>query len=145
MANPVGTRKLVLEVEGTDFSDAVKTAIIKSRKADGGFGSFAEVRAGGPREYYLALTVKQDTDTATLFHFIWNNLGEEVDVEVWPHGDNPVTPGTPTTAYPKYSGTTIVSEPDGDLLGGEANESPRARWQTEVEWVFTAKPTKATA
>jgi len=142
MANPVGTRDLVLHVDGTDFSDSVKMATVKSRKADGGFGSFAEVRAGGPREYYLALTIRQDTDASTLHDYIWSQLGSEQDVEVWPHGYNG---GTATTAYPQYTGTVIISEPDGDVLGGEANESPRARWSSEVEWVFLVKPTKVTA
>lgn len=140
MSNPVGTRKLVLKVETVDFSDAVKVASVNSRKADGGFGSFAEARAGGPREYVLKLTMKQDTDAASLWDYVWAHFGEEVDVEVWPHGGT--TPGAST---PKYTGTCIVAEPDGELLGGEANESTSARFTTEVEWVFLAKPTKVVA
>lgn len=140
MSNPVGTRKLVLKVESTDMSDAVKFAAVTSKKADGGFGSFAEARAGGPRQYFLKLTLKQDTDTGSLHDFIWAHFGEEVDIEVWPHGGT--TSGAST---PKYTGTCIVGEPDGELLGGEANESTAARFQTEVEWQFTAKPTKVTS
>lgn len=140
MSNPVGTRKLVLKVEGTDFSDAVKVCVVTSRKADGGFGSFAEARAGGPREYVLKLTMKQDTAAATLHDYVWAHFGEEVDVEVWPHGGT-----VAAVATPKYTGTCVVAEPDGELLGGEANESTSARFTTEVEWVFLAKPTKVTA
>lgn len=140
MSNPVGTRKLVLKVDSTDFSDAVKVATITSRKADGGFGSFAEARAGGPREYVLKLTMKQDTDAASLHDYVWSHFGEEIDVEVWPHGGTVAGVSTP-----KYAGTVVIAEPDGDLLGGEANESTKARFQTEVEWVFLAKPTKVTS
>lgn len=140
MSNPVGTRKLVLKVDSTDFSDAVKVATVASRKADGGFGSFAEARAGGPREYYLKLTMKQDTDAASLHDYVWAHFGEEIDVEVWPQGGTVAAASTP-----KYTGTVVIAEPDGDLLGGEANESTSARFTTEVEWVFLAKPTKVTS
>ena len=45
----------------------------------------------------------------------------EVPVEVWPYG-RPGS-GTATTTQPKVTGTVTVREPDGELLGGEADKS----------------------
>jgi hypothetical protein len=60
---------------------------------------------------------------------------------VWPNGQDATTPTVPTTTYPKFSGTVTITEPDGDLVGGDADQSTTARFTTDVEWVFTAKPT----
>ena len=99
--------------------------------------TFADALAGGAREYKLALTLKQDTSTTSLWYYAWASAGTDVAVEVWPNGG-----GTPATATPpKIGGTVTVVEPDGDFLGGEANASSTAVFTTEVEWTFTAKPT----
>lgn len=138
----IGTRKLVLRVDSTDFTDSVSDVRIVAGEKDSDFMSFAEAAAGGAREYALAMTLKQATDTTSLWYYAWAEAGTDVDVEVWPNGYNS---GTATTTYPKISGTVTIVEPDGDFLGGEANRSNSARFVTEVEWVFTAKPTLAVA
>jgi hypothetical protein len=50
----------------------------------------------------------------------------------------------PTVAEPHFTGTVTISEPDGDYLGGDADPSTSARFVTEVEWIFTAKPVMVT-
>lgn len=132
----VGTRLLKLEVEGTDFSSSVSKVEITAGEKGSDFVSFSEAAAGGAREYKLALTLKQSTDSASLWYYIWAHAGEEVDVVVRPSGGT-----TAGTATPQFIGTCIVSEPDGTLLGGSADKSASARMTTEVEWEFTAKPT----
>jgi hypothetical protein len=138
MATPIGTRKLILKVAGTDFSDSVAAVTIVSGDKDSDFMSFAEALAGGSRDYTLKIKMKQDTAAASLWYYAWSQAGSDVAVEIWPNG------GTVASASaPKISGTVTVKEPNGDFLGGEANKSTTALFTTEVEWVFTAKPTLA--
>lgn len=136
----LGTRKLVLRVGGTAFTDSVSNVRITAGEKDTDFVSFADALAGGARDYKLAMTMKQDTASSSLWYFAWSQAGTDVAVEVWPNGYNS---GTATATYPKITGTVTITEPDGDFLGGEANASNTAVFTTEVEWVFTAKPTLA--
>ncbi len=135
----VGTRKLVLRVDSTDFTDSVKDVRIVAGDKDSDFMSFAEALAGGARQYALALSMKQSTDTTSLWYYAWSEAGTDVAVEVWPNGYGAA--GAASTDKPKISGTVTIVEPDGDFLGGEANKSTTAKFTTEVEWIFTAKPT----
>lgn len=132
----IGTRKLILKVAGTDFSDSVSNVAIKSGKKDSDFMSFADALAGGARQYTLALTLKQNTAAATLWYTIWSSLGTDVAIEIWPNGGTVASASTP-----KITGTATVFEPEGELLGGKANASNQALQTTDVEWTFTAKPT----
>lgn len=136
----LGTRKLVLRVGGTDYTSSVSNVRIVSGEQDTDFVSFTDALAGGAREYHLALTLKQDTSSSSLWYFAWGSTGTDVAVEVWPNGYNG---GTATATYPKVTGTVTITEPDGDFLGGEANASTTAVFTTEVEWKYTAKPTLA--
>lgn len=136
----IGTRLLQLMIDATERSAEVSTCIIKSKETDSDFVSFADAAAGGGREYSLALTFVQDGSTTSLWDQVWSHAGEEVAVIVKPYGPAVASAGTP-----HWSGTVIISEPDGDLLGGEADASPTNRFITEVEWKFTAKPTKVVA
>jgi hypothetical protein len=137
VATVIGTRKTVLKVASTDFSDHISDCRIVAGDKDSDFMSFVEALAGGARDYTLKLKLKQDTAAASLWYYIWGSAGTDVAVEFWPCG---VT-SPATAATPKFSGTVTVKEPDGDLLGGEANRSATAVNVAEVEWVFTAKPT----
>ncbi len=131
----LGTRKLKLKVDSVDFTNSVSNVRIVSGEKDTDFMSFAEADAGGAREYKLALTLKQDTATTSLWYYAWSEAGADVVVEVWPNG------GTVAGAFtPLVTGTVTITEPDGDFLGGEANKSSTAVFTTEVEWTFTAKP-----
>lgn len=136
----IGTRLLTLTVDGTDVTAQVSTCVIKTTETDSDFVSFADAAAGGGREYSLGLTFVQDPTTGTLWDQVWAHAGEEVPVIVKPFGNAVATSG-----QPHWSGNAIVSEPDGDLLGGEADASPSNRFVTEVEWKLTAKPTKVVA
>jgi hypothetical protein len=136
----LGTRRLRLFVGGDEFTSSISNCRITADQSDSDFVSFAEAASGGARQYTLALTMKQNTDADSLWYYIWANAGDDVPVVIWPNGQNNVSPTTPTTTYPKFSGTVTVTEPDGDLLGGDADQSNTARFTTDVEWVFTGKP-----
>ena len=136
----LGTRKLRLEVDGDDFSDAVSTVKITAGDRGSDFISFAEAASGGARDYKLSLVMKQNTDATALWHFMWSQSGAEVPVVIWPNGGT-----TASTDTPKVTGTVVIAEPDGDYLGGDANVSASARFTTTAEWTFTAKPTLVTS
>lgn len=139
----VNTRHAVLYVDEVDYTDSISTGTVRSAETDSDFVSFADAAAGGKRDYTLALVLKQNTSEDSLWDIIWSRAGEDVDIELWPNGRP--QDGTPTATQPQFTGTCTVTDPDGDLLGGEANPSTSARQTTEVEWMFTDKPTRVTA
>jgi hypothetical protein len=136
----LGTRLLTATVDGDEIAPAVSTVKIVSGESDSDFVSFTAAAAGGSREYKLVLTMVQDPAADSLWDKIWTAAGTSVPVLVRPSGNS-----VATAAQPHFSGTVVITEPDGDLLGGEANASTSARFVTEVEWVFTAKPTRVVA
>jgi hypothetical protein len=136
-----GTRSLVLRISGTDYSDAVNKVRIKSAGTDSDFIPFAAAAAGGARKYTLVMNVKQDDAASSLWSFAWAQPGQAVAYEVWPNG-RPGS-GTASPAQPKFSGTVVVMEPDGDLIGGDADPSTTKVFQSEFEWHCTAKPVRA--
>ncbi len=142
----LGTRRLRLYVGATEYTSAVSDVRITTDKLDSDFMSFADAAAGGARQYTLKLTMKQDTDAAALWYQLWSATGTDVAVTVWPNGQNTTNPTTPTTTYPKVTGTVTIKESDGaDILGGEANDSTTAVFTTDAEFPFLAKPLLATA
>lgn len=136
----LGTRSLTLKIASTDVTVQVSNCRITSGAADSDFTSFADAAAGGSRIYKLAGTATQDVATGSLWDHIWNHAGETVAVVVNPAGGT-----TPSATQPSFTGNVVITEPDGDILGGEANSSTTAKFTIDFEWEFTAKPTMAIA
>lgn len=136
MTNIVGSRATELFIDGVNVTDEVSSVVLASAETESEFVSFADALAGGGRDYTLKITMRQDTDTASLWYVIWNAAGDDLTYEFWPNGGSP----TPSATTPRFAGSITVSEPDGDLLGGDANTSPRVVQVTEVEWKCTDKP-----
>lgn len=139
----VDKRKLVLLVDSVDYTDSVSTAKFTSAATDSDFVPFSVAAAGGGRDYFLAMTLKQNTAAGSLWDVVYTQGGEDLPIELWPNG-MPVG-GTPTPTQPLFEAVCTVKDPDGDFLGGDADPSPSARQVTEVEWQAAAKPTKAVA
>lgn len=132
-------RLISLDVDDIDRSDEVSKATITSAESDSDFVTFKAARSGGGRDYVLAMTIAQDHASGTLWSLIWDQAGQEIDGVYAPYGNE-----TPSTEQPHYSFTAVVSEPDGDFLGAEADKSTTAVAVVEVEWPLKAKPTKVT-
>lgn len=139
----VDKRKLVLLVDGADYTSEVSNARITSAETDSDFVSFAQAAAGGARDYFLALTMKQNTTAGALWDVMWTQAGEDLPFEIWPNG-HPVD-DIATVSQPRITGTATVKDPDGDMLGGDADPSPSARQVSEVEWQCLAKPVRETS
>lgn len=136
----LGTRSLKIKVGTTEYTATTSRVEITSSAADSDFVSFADAAAGGAREYALEFDAVQDLDTTTLWNYVWANPGTTVAVKVAPYGN-----ATGSATQPIYTGNVTITEPDGTLIGGEANSSVSARMTFSCRWVFTAKPTKDTA
>lgn len=136
----IGTRKLTILIDGDEVAPEVSKVVITSAETDADFVSFADAAAGGGRTYQLGLTLAQDAAAGSLWDRVWTAAGSDVEVVVRPYGN-----AAPTPAEPHFEGTVTIVEPDGDLLGGEADPSTTARFVTEVAWTFVAKPTRVTA
>jgi hypothetical protein len=136
----LGTRALTLKVGATDFTSSVSNVRITAGDSDSDFTSFADAFAGGARLYKLAMTLVQDPAEASLWDKIWTAPGTSIACVVAPNGGTVVSATQPT-----FSGNAVIAEPDGDILGGEANKSTTARFTVDVEWEFLAKPIRAFA
>jgi hypothetical protein len=133
----LGTRLLTLTIGGEDYTAQVSNCRITSGDAEGGFLSFAAAAAGGAREYKLAFTAVQDPAADTIWDLVWSQAGTTVAAVIKPAG------GTdPSESQPHFTGNLVIAEPDGDILGGEANSSATARFTFDAEWTYTAKPTR---
>lgn len=138
----VKPRLIALKINGsgnTDRSDEVSKAVIAAAASESDFVTFAAARSGGGRDYVLNMTIAQDHASGTLWDLIWTGAGTEVDGTYAPYGN-----AVATVSQPLYNFTAIVSEPDGDLMGGEATTSTSAVAVVEVSWSLKAKPTKVT-
>lgn len=136
----IGTRKLTLEIDGDAVTAEVSNVRITSAEADSDFVTFEEAAAGGARDYVLAITLAQDAAVGSLWSRIFEDAGEDVPYVVAPYGND-----VASASQPHFSGTCTITEPDGDLLGGEANKSNTARMTIEVAFPCTAKPTRVAA
>jgi hypothetical protein len=141
MATVIGTRNTIFKLDSVDFTAHVRKVAIASEEDGDGFLSFTEALAGGARKYKLIITLMQDTAAASLWYYMWNEAGATNTFEFWPNGGGT----TPSATTPKFSGSVIITEPDGEFLGGESNKSATAVNEVEVEWECTAKPTLAVA
>jgi hypothetical protein len=135
----IGSRKLTIDIDGEEVAPDVSAATIASEETDSDFVSFAAAAAGGGRTYKLGLTIAQDAAAGSLWSQVWDAAGSEVDVIVRPYGN-----AVASIAEPHFEGTVVITEPDGELLGGEADPSTTQVFTIEVEWTFTAKPTRVT-
>lgn len=136
----VHPRLISLDVEDVDRSDEISKSVITSGKSESDFITFLQARTGGGRDYALVMTVAQDHASGTLWDLIWTGAGTEVTGVYAPYGNE-----EPSVAQPHYGFIATVSEPDGDFLGGEANESATAVVTVEVTWPLAGKPIKITA
>lgn len=136
----IGTRKLKLEIDGTEYTAQVSNVRLTSGESDSDFITFADAAAGGARDYALAITLAQDAATGTLWSEIFESAGTDVPYTVMPYGNAVASAGEP-----HFEGTCTIAEPDGDLLGGEANKSNTAKMTIEVVFPCTGKPTRVTA
>lgn len=132
-------RLLTLEIDETDYSDQASNASVGSAESESDFLSFAEGAQGGARDYTLNLTVAQDLAAGTLWREIYDNVGDTVPFVIAPYGNAVATAGQPHVA-----GNAVISEPDGDFVGGQSTTSTSGAHTVEVSWKMTGRFTLVT-
>lgn len=134
----VGTRDLVLIINGVDYSAAVSRAVILSVPTDSDFVPFAVAMNGGARDYHLAMSMYQDIGALSLWRVVWSQRTIDLPFELWPSGRP--GDGIPTATQPRFVEVATVDEPNGDFMGGEADPDPEARMTCDAAWRCTGKP-----
>lgn len=124
-----------LIVDDVDRSEEVKKAVITSGPSDADFQSYAASRRGGDRDYNLVMTIAQDPATGTLYDLIWTEPGTEVSGVYAPFGNE-----EPMVGKPHWPFIAEVREPDGDILGAEANSNYKEVAVVEVTWPLNERP-----
>lgn len=140
MAGSIGTRKLKVTIDGDEHTAEVSVCEVTSQPSDSDFTSFAAAAAGGARDYFLHLVAVQDGAAAAFWDKVWSHAGETVTALIQPYGNS-----TPSATEPHFEGDVTIKEPDGVLLGGEANGSTSSRFTIDVLWPYDAKPEKITS
>jgi len=136
----LGTRTLTLTIGDTDVTAEISKAVITSGESDADFITFADAATGGKRDYRLDFTAVQDAETGSLWDQVFSNAGDTVSFILRPYGNE-----EPTAAQPHFTGNATITEPDGDLIGGEANASTSARFVIECSWPLDGKPARVTS
>lgn len=136
----LGTRKLKIEIDAVEYTADVSKAVFTSAESDSDFLTFAGAAAGGARDYKLEFTAAQDMAAASLWSEVFDNAGDTVPVTLMPYGN-----AVPSAAEPHFTANCVISEPDGDFIGGEADKSTSSRMTFECAWECEAKPVKVTA
>jgi hypothetical protein len=133
----LGTRTMKIKIGSTEYTAQVSKAVITSGEADSDFVTFADAAAGGGREYRLEFTAVQDMAAGTIWDLVFASAGTTAAISLSPYG---VT--TASATQPFIQANAVITEPDGDFIGGEADSSSSARMTFECSWVLTAKPTR---
>ena len=122
-----GTRKLKIEVDGTEYTSQVSNCRVTSAEDDSDFVSFADAAAGGARRYQLVGTAGQDYVADSFWDVVYSQAGSDLAVTIMPEGN-----AAPSPTQPHFTTTITVLEPDGDLIGGEANKSTTAKFTFDL-------------
>ncbi|HEY0889653.1 MAG TPA: hypothetical protein VGE38_08595 [Nocardioides sp.] len=131
----LGTRHLLLAIDGVDYSASISRAVMTSVRTDERLLGEAD----NVRLYELELTLAQDLAADSLWGLMWARTGGTAAFYLAPYGNE-----NASDSEPHYSGTVTVTEPDGGLVGGDANPSPRAVMTTQVVWAIHDRPERLT-
>lgn len=132
----LGTRTLVITVDGDDYTAEVSKAVIVSRA----LSEDEKVLCGPTRGYDLEFTAVQDMATGSLWDLVWTRVEEQLPCLLKPYGN-----AVATDSKRHYQFVATVKEPDGALIGGDANRSPNARQVIDCSWPLQARPVEVTS
>lgn len=133
-------RSLKIEIDAVERYAEVFAATVEADDADADSVTFKEAAEGGARAYTLNITMTQDMASSSLWSSIWDEAGADVPVTLMPYGNE-----APSVTQPHFTMTASIREPNGTLMGGEADANPLTRFEVEVEWPLLAKPVRVTA
>lgn len=122
-------KSIVFEIGNTEYSGGVSNVVFSSAVGTLGFGDYED-----SLDFTCAVTGFQDTASASLHSYLWDNPGTNVTITYAPHGN-----ATPTTAQPHFTATGYAETvPD---LGGAAGEY----FTYDLNFILDGKPTRVNA
>lgn len=121
----IGTRSLLLAIDGVDYTDDVSEAVILTEAT----GRRRVGTVAGEQVHNLALTFPQDASASSLWDLMWSHQNRPVVFHLAPYGNLGAS-----EAQPHFTGTVTVVHPDGALIGGEAATSRRNVLTVSVVW-----------
>lgn len=136
----LSARSLKITIDAVERFSQVFAATVNADDAESDEVTFEEAAAGGARAYTLNLTLTQDMAASSLWTSIWDEAGGDVPVILMPYGN-----AVASADQPHFSMTASIREPNGTLIGGEADANPLTRFNVEVEWPLLSKPTRVVA
>lgn len=134
------TRLLKIKIGATEYNASLTSCKITSAASDADFQSFADAAAGGSRVYTLEFTAAADYAASTLWDQVFSNSGTTVACTLNPYGVTTFAAGTPGFTF-----NAVISDPDGDYIGTDANPSATAKTTFSATWTLVAKPVRVTS
>lgn len=127
-------KDLSLAFDTTEEINIEATSVLMSNEeADEDVTTFADVAAGGARQWFFEITAVSDYGDGSFWSFLWDNAGTDVDYLFKPYGN-----AAASISQPHFSGT--VSCPAKPPVGGEAGSV--FTFETRMEIV--GEPTRVT-
>lgn len=119
-------KSIVFSVDGTEYAGGVSNVVFSSAVNTLGFGNYED-----SLDFTCAVTGFQDTATASLHTFLWENPGVNVDIIYAPHGN-----GSPSASQPLFEATGYAEVVPS--LGGAAGEF----FVYDINFILTGKPVR---
>lgn len=114
-------------VDGTDFSGQTASATVKG--TPGSDRMLGEVAPSN--DYTIEITAGQDLTVESLWTMMFTRTNEQVPIILKPYGNN----DAPSESQPWVRINAWIAEPDGDLIGGDAETSTTTKRMFSVSWV----------
>lgn len=119
---------LKLTLGGIDYWADVTNVRIENEEADGDVTTFADVAAGGARQYFLRGTAVQSTQAGSFWRMNWANAGNTVAYAYAVHGN-----ASPSADQPHLAGSAKIGPKPA--LGGDADSTFTFDFEYEIDGV----------
>lgn len=128
MSTRIKGAKIALSFGGIDYWADATNVELDNEEASGDVVTFADVEAGGARNFFFNLTAIQSTQTGSFWRYLWANTGTIVAYRYAPHGN-----AVATADEPHFLGTVkIGAKPKvGGAAGATAAFDARLEAQEE--------------
>lgn len=108
--------------------------VLQNEEADSDVTTFCDLDEGGARQWFIEGEGLSNYGPDSLWTFLWDNAGQDVEFKLAPYGN-----ATPTAAQPHWTGTVTVGPKPA--VGGTAGEV----FTIEFRMDLVGEPTRVTA
>lgn len=127
---------LSITIDSVEYNMDFKTIVLNNEDADDSDQSFADLNAGGGKQWFFEGEAFSDYGAGSVWSYIWDSAGtDSVAFTFKPYGN-----ATATTAQPHFTGTLSVGAKPGGI-GATAGETSTF----EIRFDVDGTPTRVTA